>query len=216
VPTRALFFDFDGLILDTETPEVEEWQATFERHGAEFPLDYFLWAVGRGAEQITERPIDLFLKAVPHLDRQEVETEYNTRRLGRIHAAPPREGVVELIDSALAAGLPLYVVSSSRRVWVEPHLDRLGLRSRFVRTVCADDAPRAKPHPDLYLEALRAASVAPQEVVAFEDSANGVAAARAASIRVVAVPNPVTRHLDLSHADHRFDSFLDFDLATIR
>lgn len=216
MPTKALFFDFDGLILDTETPEVEEWQATFERHGAEFPLDYFLWAVGRGAEQITERPLDLFMKAVPHLVREEVEAEYNQRRLHRIHTSPPREGVVDLLDAAATEGLALYVVSSSRRVWVEPHLERLGLRSRFIRTVCADDAPRAKPHPDLYLEALRVSDTAPDEAIAFEDSANGTAAAKAAGIRVVAVPNPVTRHLDLSHADHQFNSFTEFTLHQIR
>ena len=101
------------------------------------------------------------------------------------------------------------MASSSPRTWVVPHLTRLNLVRRFDRIITADDvAPgRTKPLPDIYLKALEALGVRAAQAIAFEDSPHGLAAARAAGIFAVAVPNPATAHLDLSRADLVIKSF---------
>ena len=99
-------------------------------------------------------------------------------------------------------------MSSSPASWVRPHLDRLALLDRFDTIVTREDAERSKPFPDLYLTALARLNVPPTGAVAIEDSANGVAAARAAGIRCVAFPNPITARQDLRHADAVVESRL--------
>jgi beta-phosphoglucomutase-like phosphatase (HAD superfamily) len=106
----------------------------------------------------------------------------------------------------------LAVASSSSRAWVEPHLERFGLRGRFSVVRTRDDVARTKPAPDLFLAACEGLGVEPAEAVALEDSAHGVTAARAAGLRCVVVPNQLTRLTDLSHADLRIDSLADLRL----
>ena len=196
----ALLFDFDGLILDTETPELEVWEQVFADYGVAFPIEYWLFALGRGAEQIHEKPIDLLKRAAPRIDAESVNQFAREIRLSRIMAAEPMPGVVELMREARAQKIPTAVVSSSKHPWVDGHLERLGLAHFFDLTICADDAEHAKPFPDLYELALRRLSVAASHTVALEDSPNGLTAATAAGIFAVAVPNPLTARLDLSHA----------------
>jgi putative hydrolase of the HAD superfamily len=204
VPLAALIFDFDGLILDTETAEVEAWRPEFEAHGTPFPEEYFLWAVGRGAEQITKRTIDLLQEAVPELSNlAEIERRANRRRIDIIDSRSARPGIVELIAEAHGV-VPLAVASSSRHGWVDTHLGRLGLWNYFETIVCADDVARAKPFPDLYLEAISRLGVPASASFALEDSANGITAAIDAGLNVIAFPNDLTKHLDLSHATHEW------------
>jgi HAD superfamily hydrolase (TIGR01509 family) len=112
----------------------------------------------------------------------------------------PHAAVDAALTALTAAGVRLAVVSSSPGTWVHPNLERLGWLARFEVIVTREDAPRAKPHPDLYLRALQLLDANPAVAVAVEDSATGVRAARAAGLRCVAMPNPVTRHQDFAHA----------------
>lgn len=213
---RALIFDFDGLILDTETPEVRAWQTMYDEHGQTLDMEWWAYQVGRGAEQIAERPVDKLARLVPSMDKEKVETDYRARRMAEILAEPIRPGVERLIREAKAAGLPLAVASSSKHSWVDSHLSRLGLFDFFDFTCCADDVKRAKPFPDLYLLALEKLGVGAREAVALEDSPNGTQAAVGAGLAVVAVPNEVTKYLDLSHATVRFDSMEEVSLDLLR
>ncbi len=135
------------------------------------------------------------------------------RELELVHALEVRDGVAELFAEAARSGCRLAVVSSSPRAWVAGHLDRLGLLGQLETVVTREDAVRAKPAPDLYLEALR--RLGDPVAVAVEDSANGAAAARAAGLPVLAVPGPVTAAQDLAHADLRVASLLEVDLAAL-
>lgn len=217
VALRALFFDFDGLILDTETPEVEVWREIFESHGLEFPLDYWLSIVGKGADQLVEKPLPMLQRLVGRpLDLDDLDANRYRRLMERIEAQPVLPGVLELADEARAEGLPVAVVSSSHHGWVDGHLTRLGILDRFDRTVCCDDVVWAKPYPDLYLKACEIFGVKTSEAVTLEDSANGIAAANAAGVFVVAVPNDVTRRLDLSNANTRADGLAGMTLSRLR
>ena len=200
MPLRAVLFDFDGLILDTEWPELESWTEVYAKHGHAYPDEVWKGVIGRGPEQEALRA-EALLAEWTGLPIELLEKEYAVRKLEKILAEAVLPGVVDRLDEAEAMGLRIAAVSSSSRAWVEGHLERLGLWSRFERSFCSDDVIRTKPFPDLYLLALSTLGVAADEAVVFEDSPNGVAAAKAAGIRVVAIPNRLTIQLDLSAAD---------------
>lgn len=213
---KALIFDFDGLILDTETPEVRAWQKIFRSKGAEFPDAWWMNAIGRGADQIMEHPCDLLDRQLGYpCMRSEVKAQYEQLRMSAIEASDALPGIRELISSAKDAGIKLGVASSSKHSWVDRHLARLGLLDSFTTIVCADDVQAAKPFPDLYLLACERLGVAAHEAIAIEDSPNGIKAAKAAGLSCVVIPNPCTVQLNLSDADHRVDSATDISLELL-
>ncbi len=202
--TRALIFDFDGTILDTETPECGGWETLYAQLGHVFPREKFLEAVGRGYDPEIFEPWT-FLHGILEISPGPDELKARHREIFRatLEGQSVRPGVTDWLTDARAAGWASAVASSSPRVWIDRHLPRLGLESHFDAIRTKDDvAPgRTKPHPDLFLAACAALSVAPQNAVVIEDSENGVKAARAAGCFVVATPNPMTRHMDFSQAD---------------
>lgn len=199
---RALIFDFDGLILDTETTEFRVWTEVFASHGLEMPGGYWAQLIGRGAEEEFEGPDLLLCRMLGQEAYDPTErAAISARILERLALEKVRPGVLELLLECRAEGLPLAVASSSKHEWVDGWLVRHQLIDFFAAVVCKEDAPRAKPAPDLFLLACARLSVLPSEALALEDSPNGVRAAREAGVFVVAVPNSVTRELDLSEAD---------------
>ena len=210
---QALVFDFDGTLVDTETPEFTVWTGIFARHGVEMPAGYWGGMIGRGAEQEFERPARLLerLTGLPF-----TEAEYRRKGIMElIDREPLRPGTESLLEAARAQGVPCGVASSSPHSWVDRELDQRGVRHLFDVVVCADDVERAKPFPDLYLLACRNLVAAPEETVAIEDTPNGLAAAKAAGLFAVVTPNPVTEALDLSAADLRVDDLAAWNLADL-
>ena len=211
---RALVFDFDGVVIDTETPDFVTWRRVFEDHGVS--LDRELWEgfigaglgsfdVCRHLEELVGRPID----------RDKVRTDRRASYLSAVEANPVLPGVEEMISDARASGLKLGVASSSRRDWVEGHLDRRELLGYFDAVRCRDDVSAAKPDPELYTSALAALGVEPECAIAIEDSANGVTAAKRAGLFCVVVPNSMTSSMRLDHADLRLDSLADVSLEDL-
>ncbi len=210
----ALVFDFDGLIVDTEWPEYRSVAEVFEDHGLTFPPQDWVHVIGSSWD--VDWVGDLEGRLGRPVDRDALQARRRARsRELRVDLAP-LPGVVELIDAAAAAGVALAVASSSSRDWVEGQLELLGLLERFALTRCLDDVERAKPAPDLYLAACTALGVDPARALALEDSANGTTAAKAAGMSCVAVPNRLTRYLDLSHADLVVESLAHLDVSTLR
>jgi HAD superfamily hydrolase (TIGR01509 family) len=196
---KALVFDFDGLILDTEEPVYRSWLELYRAHGEDLPFDRWIQIVGSSNAAFDPRG---------HLETrlgraltQEALDQRIARRTQLVLEQPVLPGVSDLIDAAVARGLKLGVASSSSCEWVNGHLDRVGLRGRFTCIRCRDDVAAVKPAPDLYLSALECLGVRAQDAIAIEDSPNGIAAARAAGMWCVAVPNGITAGLDFSHAD---------------
>jgi HAD superfamily hydrolase (TIGR01509 family) len=208
---RAVIFDFDGLILETETPEVRSWEEVFRHYGAEYPEWYWRFTLGRGAEQVAQRPYDLLGEQGVTADQDEVlemRAAILARLLAELEILP---GVLDRIQESKTLDLKLGVASSSRHPWVDGHLERLGLLTFFDEIVCADDVERAKPFPDLYLKCCEKLGSLPSETAAFEDSVNGVKAAREAGLYVVAVPTHLTIRAELD-ADMVVDSLADVSL----
>jgi HAD superfamily hydrolase (TIGR01509 family) len=211
---EAVVFDFDGLILDTEGPVFVAWQEEFEAHGCP-PLTIEEWA----AEIGTTGGLDLVELIRTRATRPFEEEAMHARRKGRRDELLAREttrpGVDAWLDEADELGLALAIASSSRREWVEPHLERLGLLHRFAYLACHTKSIAGKPAPDTYLAACAAVGVAPGAALAIEDSPHGVAAAKAAGLRCVAVPHEITERLDLSGADIRLNSLADTTLRAV-
>jgi HAD superfamily hydrolase (TIGR01509 family) len=210
---RAIVFDFDGLILDTEEPVYRSWVEVYEAHGAELPFERWVEIVGsttigfhpqRHLEQLLGRPL-----------AREVLEHRIGRRTEFILAKELLPGIVQYIDDARSLGLRLGVASSSTSEWVKGHLGRLGILERFECIRCRDDVVNAKPAPDLYLAVLECLGVAASDAFAVEDSPNGVTAAKQAGLRCVAVPNSITLGLDLSHADVLLRSLSEVTLAQL-
>jgi HAD superfamily hydrolase (TIGR01509 family) len=209
---RALVFDFDGLLVDTEVPIFRAWQRIYREHGQELPLEQWLTIIGTASGPF-DPVIDLAKKTGAKLDEQELkalEVLYYQEATALQQLLP---GVVDYLVTARKLGLKTAVASSSTRAWVMDHLNRFGIGGHFDAIVCREDVKRTKPDPDLYLTALQRLEVLAPEAIAFEDSSNGVRAAKAAGLFCVVVPNPLTADLDLSEADLRL---LSLDAMPLR
>ncbi|MEQ0561934.1 HAD family hydrolase [Amycolatopsis sp. NEAU-NG30] len=204
MPTRALVFDFDGTLADTESAVLQSWQETFRAHGTELPLE--AWYAVIGTQHTTPAMFALLAEHVPGIDPKALQPVTKARVHALLESLGPREGVLDYLETAKDHGLKLAVASSSSGGWVNSHLDGLGL-ARYFDAVLTGDRHRAKPDPDLYLAALDALGATAEEAIAFEDTPHGVTAAKAAGLTCVAVPNAITASLDFGQADVVLPSF---------
>jgi HAD superfamily hydrolase (TIGR01509 family) len=214
---KALIFDFDGLILDTETPEYDTWQTIYREHGHLLAVERWgqiVGGYGRSNFDPGQHLCDLTGRA---LDVDALKERMRRDSLALIHQSLPRPGVLEYLETARQFGLRLAIASSSSHAWVDAHLARLDLLARFDRVICQEDVGpgRTKPHPDLFLAALAALKVSAAEAIVFEDSPNGVLAAHRAGIFAVAVPNPLTSQLTFVHESLRLASMQDLTLPEV-
>lgn len=208
---RALLFDFDGTIIDTEICDYEAWRQVFLSYGFDLPLAD--WVPGfHGATDKFDPYAELEARAGRPLAHKTIRHLYQAREAECIEAKPLMPGVAEYLAAAEQRNIKVAVVSSETRGWIVGHLNRFGLAHRFDAICCADDTPNLKPNPDLYLLALARLGVEAHEAVALEDSPNGITAAKRAGLFCVAVPNPVTRLLDLSQADLIVESLAELSL----
>lgn len=214
---RAIVFDFDGLILDTERSAFEATRAAFARYGVDLTLEQWHHRVGSASQvhwttelqQVVTEPIDV----------DELQQWRDALKLELLAVEQVRPGVLDLLDEAEAEGILLAVASSSPAEWVVGHLTDLGLIDRFAEVVTrgdvAGDRSRVKPAPDLYQLSLERLHVKPESSVALEDSLNGIRAALAAGMACVAVPCWVTSGLDLSEAHLVAESLADLDISRL-
>jgi HAD superfamily hydrolase (TIGR01509 family) len=212
---KALIFDFDGLIVDTELPDYESWQQVYRQHGCELQLQSWGQIVGGTGASNFDPHTNLEELCGQPLDREEVWISRRKHYLDSIAEQPVLPGVTDYLDSAEELGLKLAVASSSEENWVRGHLARLGLYDRFDAIKTADDVNRTKPDPELYFATLDTLSLKPSQAIVFEDSPNGVKAAKAAGIFCVAIPNKVTDQLTFEGADLRLNSMAEMPLKEL-
>lgn len=209
---KALIFDFDGTILDTEMPEYHSWQELYQEYRLELPLDLWVGAIGtiNGFDPL--KHLEQQIGSVAPVRVRRVEQ----RKQELIQAQQPLPGVQEWLAAATAHPLPLAIASSSRHSWVKGHLTRLGLAHHFPLIVGRDDAGhQPKPNPAVYLTALAQLGVRPDEAVAIEDSRHGIAAAKAAGLFTLYVPNELTKHGGDAAAWHTAPSLAQFTFADL-
>jgi HAD superfamily hydrolase (TIGR01509 family) len=211
---RALIFDFDGLILETEGPSYQSWKEVYSSFG--FPLPFSTWATIIGTSQGAFDPKQELERLVGGVvDWECVGLTRRERENALIEAQPILPGVEQYLIDARRLGLKTGLASSSSCRWVVGHLTRRGLVDYFDCIRGSDDVHRTKPDPELYLSVLNELGVRGDEAVALEDSPNGIRAAKQAGMFCVAVPNPLTRQLALNMADLRLESLLELPLEQL-
>ncbi len=197
-PLLGILFDFDGLILDTETPIFQAWQRKFREYGKELSLEEWAQILGKSNNELG--PIEGLLQEFPNPKvKEQILAEVSQEERSLVMKQTPLPGAVELIVKSHQEGLKLGIVSSSDQDWVHSHMKRLRLLDYFDHTSCADEVEEAKPDPALYHLGLEKMGVDPDRVVVLEDSPNGVLAAKRAGLYCIAVPNQLTRQLSFSN-----------------
>jgi len=211
---KALLFDFDGLILDTETPEFHVWQDIYREHGFELPHDEWGKIIGGNGHSNFDAAEHLSLLAQGRLDSVSLRARHRLESAALTLMQPILPGVLNYIHDAKQLGLKLAIASSSPHSWVDTHAKRLDIFHHFDAVVCSDDVAigRTKPNPDLFLLALDQLRIRKEAAIVFEDSPNGVMAANRAGIFVVAVPNTVTSTLSFESADLTVNSLANLPL----
>ena len=185
---RAIIFDMDGLMLDTEPIYKAAWQAAAAELG--YPIDdrFYVRLLGRPTADCEQElvgqfgadfPLDQFRARWPTLWQAEVAA----------HGIQQKLGLLEFLTFLDDQGLPVAVATSSERDYMAFSMRHAGLQGRFEIVVTGDEVARGKPAPDIYLEAARRLQVDPTTCVALEDSEAGVLAASRAGMRTLLIPD---------------------------
>ncbi|HEY7595968.1 MAG TPA: HAD-IA family hydrolase [Actinophytocola sp.] len=201
---RALLYGFDGLLVDSEVAGLASWRALFERFGQALDTEHWMGEVAAGRPCMPVAQLEDALGRT--LDWDDLEPKRLAHRAGLIVARP---GVREHLNRARELGLPCAIVAGAPGPWIDEQLENTGLDRDLFAAIVSE---AGKPSPDGYLKAIDALGVRAADALAFEDSPVGVAAAKAAGVRCVAVPNEVTAGLPLDAADQVLDSLADVTL----
>ncbi len=211
---RALIFDFDGLILETEGPSYQSWITVYQYFGLSLPFS--TWSSIIGTTQGSFDPLtELKRQVKDHVDWAVVELQRQASEQALIDAQPVLPGVEQYLQDARRLGLRIGLASSSSCKWVLGNLGRLGLVGYFDCIRASDDVRWVKPDPELYFSVLHGLAVQANEAIALEDSPNGIRSAKGAGVYCVAVPNPLTSQLSLSMADIQLSSLADLPLEQL-
>ena len=209
---KAVIFDFDGLIIDTETIWYEAYKDALFQHEVNLTIEQFALVIGTDDTVLDTYILDNIKESSTISEIRELASNLFHDKIGQPIL---RDGVEDYLIAAKEAGLKIGLASSSKREWVEKYLTQLHILPYFEVIKTRDDVTTVKPDPELYVQAINALGVNPDEAVAFEDSLNGLKAARAAGLKCVIFPNPVTTNLAFEDHSLRLSSMAERPLAYI-
>lgn len=185
---KAVVFDMDGVIFDSERKVVECWIEIAEKYGIKDIEKLCKMCLGTNAAETKRIALDFYGEDFPYEERKKEQSALYHERYddGRL---PMKIGVKELLDTLKAKGLKIALASSTRRIVVENQLRDANLLPYFDKIVCGDMVSHSKPHPEIFLKACEELAVAPENAIAIEDSYNGIRSAHAAGMRPIMVPD---------------------------
>ena len=183
-PPKAVVFDLDGTLIDSEALVLEAYMAAADRHGVRFTHDQFLSLVGRHRQHSEMKMREYFGQAFPLQEFYATVGEF----VGDKHA-PLKPGVAALLDRLEASATPFALATSSGPGWVEKHFRAHDFTRRFHSVITREDVTNGKPHPEPYLKASTMLGHRPDDVLAIEDSPTGVASAYAAGLMTIMIPD---------------------------
>lgn len=211
---KGIVFDFDGLIIDTETPELKAWQELFESYQVEFPFHDYSQNIGMVYDDSSA--LQILEERLGHkLDQDAVFQDFKQRKKVLTDQEPLCQGVMDYLETAKSLGLKIGLASSAKREWVDYHIQRKAIVSFFNSIFTVEDVSAPKPDPALYTLTISSFGLQPGEVIALEDSFNGIQSAKDAGLVAVAVPNPVTSGFDFSRADLILGSLAELPLPEL-
>ncbi len=210
---RAVIFDLDGVLWDGEPLYHEAFNVVLLPYGYRVTAEEYTNIIGFSVEAAWDWVMARFGLAGP---RETFIRRYDEAVLRMLEEPlEPLPGVREIIAELKRRRVPVAVASASLRQWVDATIRGLGLDDAFDATVSASEVERAKPAPDLYLLAARCLGVPPAGCLAVEDTATGIAAAKAAGMFAVQVRAASTALPPLPEADLVIDDYSQFDLSLL-
>jgi putative hydrolase of the HAD superfamily len=213
---KAVVFDFDGVIVETEEADYLAWREVWAGFGLELGLDQWAPCIGTRQGAATFSAFgDLCRLTGLRLREGEIQAEQRTIAARLLAGTRAVAGVLDWLDEAAATKIAVAIASSSSHSWVDEHLRRLGLEARFPVVSCFDDCGAAKPDPAPYLLACAHLGVVPSRAIAIEDSRNGLVAAKAAGLKCVVVPTVMTANMEFTEADLVLGSLQEATLAQV-
>jgi HAD superfamily hydrolase (TIGR01509 family) len=212
---EAVIFDFDGVILDSETPEYESHRRVYERCGVDLTVGEWCGAIGLWTDGHDEQRFLALCDRSPSPPSRDDYHAERRRIFNELIPHEPMRGIVDLLLALKAAGVPTAIASTAPARWVVPAAERIGVRPLFQAVVTGEEVRRRKPAPDVYLEAARRLGVDPAQSIAIEDSGPGITSARAAGMRTIAIPHWLTETHDVTAADLRIAHAGELTLARL-
>ena len=211
---RGVIFDFDGLIIDTESVWYEAYaEVLLELHNTELQLVQFAKCIGTGNDVL----IELFQQLVGEnpIDFDYIEKLAFQKYNVKLTNPTLRKGVKQFLEEAKQLNLKIGLASSSSEKWVKSYLEKLDILHYFEVINTKDVVRKIKTDPELYIKTVNDLNLLPTEVMALEDSLNGLTAAKGAGISCVIVPNDVTRHMEFTTHDYHLHSMEDESLSEV-
>ncbi|WP_027086277.1 HAD family hydrolase [Cohnella panacarvi] len=211
---KGIVFDFDGLIIDTESAWFEALGELYSEYDSVLPLETWIQCVGTSHEvfdpylhlaEIASRPVNV----------EDIRLIAADKHARIMQERVLRPGVVDYLETAQKLGLKMGIASSSHLEWVERFVNKFNIAHYFSCIRTADYVKKVKPDPELYLQALAHLDLKPEEAIAFEDSPNGARAAHTAGLNVVIVPNEITGALTFGPHVLRLHSMADQTLEEV-
>ena len=212
---KALLFDMDGLIFDSEKVVQRSWNMAGDTHGYGKIGDHIYNTLGMNAKSRGEYFKGVFGEEFPYDKFRDLARENFYAIVGEEGLAI-KSGANELIHYAKQLGYRMAVVTSSRRPYVEEMFKKAGLYEYFDVFVCGDMVMKSKPNPEIYEKACRLLEVRPEYCVAFEDAPAGVESATAAGIDVIMVPDLVQPDRETRRKAWRVITTLDEAIDILR
>lgn len=212
---RAILFDMDGVLVDSEPMFLSAINRLLVQEGVE-PVsvkeneEFLIGTTINETWRVLKLKRPLPLPASDYIERYDAIV-----REVMMEELAPQPGVRELIEVCNRRGLPKAVASSSLHMWVDLKLNAIGLTGAFDAVLGGDDVSRGKPEPEIYVKAAERLGVPPGECIAIEDSPVGISAAVASGAYTIAVRTEYTRNLDVSQAHTVLETLEDFDLALL-
>lgn len=211
---KALIFDFDGTVIDTETPWFKAFRSAYQERNRELTLEKYTPCIGSGLhafnpyeDLLSQMELPIYLDSFRESIRMRHEAFMERETL--------RPGVLDYLRAAKAGGLKIGLVSTSFRKTVSHYLDKLNIASYFDYICTSDDVTHVNPDPEMYMQVLSRLGVKAHEAIAIEDSPNGVKAAKRAGLYCVLVPNILTSYLEFEPPHYRLTSLADLDLGKL-
>jgi HAD superfamily hydrolase (TIGR01509 family) len=204
---RAVVFDLDGLMFNTEEIFNRTGRELLSRRGREMTHELLSQMMGRRPREAFTIMIEM-MELTDTIEALQIESKDIFEAIMETHLAP-MPGLHDVLDLIERRGLPKAVATSSPRAYLEDILQRFHLLDRFPLTLTAEDVTHGKPNPEIYLKAAERLSIAPGEMLVFEDSEAGTLAAGAAGAIVISVPHEHSRLHNFTPATYVASSLHD-------
>jgi beta-phosphoglucomutase family hydrolase len=201
---RALIFDMDGVIVDSEPLHLLAYQEYFRTHNLEYTAEHNSEFLGTKDVWMAQVLIDRH--KLPETPQGMVKAKETILMRLLTEEAKPRPGLHDILTKAKLAELPMGIASSATLPTINLVVDRLNIREYFQTLTSGDEVQNGKPAPDVFLLAAKRVGVDPRHCLVIEDTLNGIKAAKSAGMICIAIPCAETMHQDHSLADVRLQS----------